>query len=74
MIRTIISLEPDDKSWLDRRSKESGVPMSELVRRAVRRMRQQEEASFEQLLDDTSGLWTAGDGLDFQRRARSEWR
>ena len=74
MIRTIISLEPDDKSWLDRRSKESGVPMSELVRRAVRRMRQQEEASFEQLLDDTSGLWNQGDGLDFQRRARSEWR
>ena len=74
MIRTIISLEPDDKSWLDRRSKESGVPMSELVRRAVRRMRQQEEASFEQLLDETSGLWKEGDGLDFQRRARSEWR
>lgn len=74
MIRTVISLEPDDKSWLDRRSKQSGVPVSELVRRAVRRMRQQEEASFDQLLDDTSGLWKKGDGLDFQRRARAEWR
>jgi len=74
MIRTIISLEPDDKSWLERRSTESGVPMSELVRRAVRRMRQQEEASFDQLLDDTSGLWDQGDGLDFQRRSRAGWR
>lgn len=48
--------------------------MSELVRQAVRRMRRQEEASFEKLLDETSGLWKEGDGLDFQRRARAQWR
>ena len=48
--------------------------MSELVREAIRRMRRQEDASFDRLLEETSGLWTEGDGLDFQRRSRAEWR
>jgi len=74
MIRTVISIEPDEKSWLERRAKSVGVPMSELVREAIRRMRRQEDASFDRLLEETSGLWTEGDGLDFQRRSRAEWR
>jgi len=37
--------------------------MARLVREAVRRMRQQEEVSPEELLRQTSGLWRRGDGL-----------
>lgn len=74
MIRTVISIDPDEKSWLERQAKSAGVPMSELVREAIRRMRRQEDASFDRLLEETSGLWTEGDGLDFQRRSRAEWR
>ncbi len=74
MTRTIISLEQEDKAWLDRKAQESGVPMAEIVRQAVRRMRQQEEAAFDKVLKETSGIWRAGEGLDYQQRLREEWR
>ncbi len=74
MIRTIINLDSDEKAWLERTAKSAGVPMSELVREAIRRMRRQEEMSFEQLLEQTSGLWSEQDGLSYQRRLREEWR
>lgn len=35
MIRTVIGLEEQDKSWLDHKAAEAGVPMAELVRTAV---------------------------------------
>ena len=74
MIRTIISLEPDDKEWLARKAEAEGVPMTKLIRAAIRRMRLQEDVSFEKLLKQTSGLWRKGDGLADQRRVRREWR
>jgi hypothetical protein len=80
MIRTLISLEEEDKQWLDRRAQEKGVTMTELVRTAVRQYREQcergkkaAEPTLEQLLQQTSGLWREGDGLDAQIRSREEW-
>jgi hypothetical protein len=74
MTRTIISLDKKDKSWLDRKSAETGLPMSEIVRQAIRRMQGKEEAAFDRLLKRTSGIWRHGDGLVYQRRMRKEWR
>ena len=74
MIRTIISLEPADKAWLERKAREDGVPETEVVRRALRSLRRQEEASFEDLLKQSRGIWKKGDGLAYQRRLRREWR
>lgn len=48
--------------------------MTQVVREAIRRLRQQEELSFEELLGRTSGLWRKGDGLAYQQRVRKEWR
>jgi hypothetical protein len=31
------------------------------------------EPSFDQLLEDTQGIWSQGDGLEYQRRLRAEW-
>ena len=79
MIRTLISLDEEDKQWLDRRAQEEGMTMTELVRIAVRRYREQcergtaAEPTLEQLLRQTSGLWREGDGLAAQIRAREEW-
>ena len=76
MVRTVISLDEDDKRWLDRMAKREGVPMTELVRRAVRLYRRQaptEGRSLDELLQATSGLWKRGDGLRYQRRLRREW-
>ena len=76
MVRTVISLEEQDKRWLDRTAHSEGVPMTELIRRAVRLLRQQlrrERPGLDDVLDRTSGSWTLGDGLAYQRKARREW-
>lgn len=76
MIRTLISLDAEDKAWLDRTARSERVPMTKLVRRAIRRLRQEREAApldFERLLRETAGSWKGGDGLAYQRRARAEW-
>ena len=71
--RTIISLESDDKQWLDEESRRSGLPKSAIIRMSIRYMRMDKERSFENLLNQTSGTWRAGDGLAYQERLRSEW-
>lgn len=76
MVRTLISLEDKDKRWLDRTAAAEGVPMTELIRRAVRLLREQsriERPRLDDLLDRTSGSWTVGDGLKYQRKLRREW-
>lgn len=78
MIRTLISLEDEDKRWLDRRAEEEGTTMAQVVRIAVKRYREQcelegGEPSLEELLRRTSGLWKGGDGLEAQLRLRGEW-
>lgn len=76
MIRTIISLDEEDKTWLDERARQEQVPMTQLVRQAIRLLRQQSEkpsVPFESLLERTSGLWQQGDGLRYQENLRQEW-
>ncbi len=73
MNRTIISLESDDTRWLDEESRRSGLPKSAIIRLSIRYMRMDREKSFENLLNQTSGTWTEGDGLAYQERVRSEW-
>jgi hypothetical protein len=73
MTRTIISLENDDKKWLDEEARRSGLPKSAIVRLSIRYMRLDREKSFENLLNQTSGTWKEGDGLAYQERLRSEW-
>ena len=76
MIRTIVSLDPEDKAWLDRKARQERTPMARLVRRAIRQMRKDSESSpsrFESLLRQTSGLGKFGGGLAYQRKLRREW-
>jgi len=76
MKRTVVSLSDEDKEWLDRRAEREGVPMTELVRRAVSMLReklQREDPPFDELLEETSGTWPQGEGVDYQRRIRDEW-
>jgi len=52
------------------------VPMTELIRRAVRLLREQsrrERPNLDDLLDATSGSFKLGDGLTYQRKVRREW-
>ncbi len=77
MPRTIINLDPEDKQWLDQQAKARQVPMTQLVREAVRAYRLREESrtsrGLDAVLQDTAGLWRQGDALAWQRRLRAEW-
>jgi hypothetical protein len=73
MTRMILSFEEGEKSWLKRRSHETGESMAEIVRRAVRRLQESEETSLEETLAATRGVWRKGDGLRYQRKVRREW-
>lgn len=74
MVRTVISLDPEDKAWLDEAARREGVPMTEMIRRAVRRMREEEgKPSFKEILERSRGTWKHGDGLEYQVRIREEW-
>jgi len=75
MVRTIVSLDEDDERWLDDEAARQGVPMTEVIRRAVKRLRSEGERTvdFERLLAATRGIGTGEDGLAVQRRLRDEW-
>ena len=73
MTRLLISIEEQDRVWLERRAREAGASMAEVVRESIRRMKNAEQESFDDLLRATSGSWRGGDGLRYQRKARREW-
>ena len=74
MTRMLISLDEDDKRWLEQKAQERGVPMSEVVRMALHQVQEAEQKPMKELLASTMGLWRHGDGLRYQRRVRKEWR
>lgn len=75
MQRFIISLDEDDKQWLDQYSKVKDISMAEVVRTAIHTFRQRHPANSEtgDLLAKTRGIWTKGDGLAYQNKIRDEW-
>ncbi|MDT0617517.1 ribbon-helix-helix protein, CopG family [Salinisphaera sp. P385] len=77
MVRTIISLDPEEKKWLDQQAQRSGRTMTAVVREALSQYREREirrgQPSQAELLIRTQGLWTRGDGLEWQEQWRGEW-
>ena len=76
MIRTIISLDLEDKQWLEQKAKETNRPVTAVVRQAIQRMRQEDELnspSLDLLLERTKGIWQGKDGLAYQQARRAEW-
>lgn len=76
MIRTVISMDREDKTWLDDEARREGVPMTALVRRAIRTLREEHRrpsVELERLLARTRATWKRGDALDYQRSLRAEW-
>jgi hypothetical protein len=70
MKRTIINLEPDDKSWLDHTAASLGISMTALVSRAIKQYRAQAIATpLPAALAATRGCWQRDD-LD---QLRDEW-
>ncbi len=73
MVRTVIAIDDDIKSWIDIKAKQEGVSMTEVVRRALQLLKEQDTLSFDAELAKTSGIWSGGDGLEFQNTEREGW-
>ena len=73
----MISLDDEQKAWLDRQAALRRVSMASLIHQAVSEFRMREQrgpvASFQEVLKHTAGIWQAGDGLKYQERIRKEW-
>ncbi|MDE2758193.1 MAG: CopG family transcriptional regulator [Acidobacteriota bacterium] len=77
LVRTVVSLDEDQKAWLGRQAVLRRVSMASLIRQAVSEFRIREQrgsaASFQEVLKHTAGIWQAADGLEYQERIRKEW-
>jgi len=77
MIRTVISLNPDEKHWLEVMARKKHMSMAALIRNAIASYRLQDESrlpnSIDFLLSKTKGIWKHHDGLDYQMNIRDEW-
>lgn len=77
MIRTIISLNENEKKWLDQMSKIKHVPMAAIIREAIQEYRRTHsdrmKTDLDSLLEQTRGIWRGEDGLTYQSNIRDEW-
>ena len=77
MVRTVISLDPEEKAWLDNKARELGKTMTAVVRDAVTLLRLEDarcaEPPLAKLLARTRGVWKHGEGLAWQKNLRAEW-
>lgn len=76
-VRIVVSLDPEQKAWLESLARERGASMTAVVREALAAYRTQQnrksETDQEDLLKQSSGSWKEGDGLAWQQRLRGEW-
>ena len=74
-LRTIVTLSENDKIWLENYSKITGISMAEAIRRGIAQLREREEKNiFQTLIEETRGIWSKEDGLEYQEKLRAEWR
>lgn len=72
--RLIISLPDEDKLWLEGYSKVHKISVAEAIRQGIGQLKKnQQQRTYEQLVERTRGLWRKGDGLEYQVKIRSEW-
>ncbi|MXZ76451.1 MAG: ribbon-helix-helix protein, CopG family [Gemmatimonadetes bacterium] len=78
LVRTVINLEAKQKAWLDSKAAQRRVSRASLIRQAVSEYQVKErrgsDVSLHQALEQTSGIWRSGDGLEYQVRIRKEWQ
>ena len=72
--RTVITISDQEKQWLAGYTQRHGISMAEAVRRGIACLKTIDgQRSYRELIHDTSGIWTKGDGLRYQEQIRAEW-
>lgn len=73
--RTIITLPEEDKEWLETYGHANQISMAEAIRRGIHKLKENEvQETYRAIVENTQGIWKQGDGLDYQRKMRSEWQ
>ena len=66
LVRTVISLDDEQKVWLDQQAALRRVSMAALIRQAVSEFQIREQrgsaASFQEVLKQTGGIWQGASG------------
>ena len=75
MVRTIVSIEEEDKRWLDRYSDQHDRSTAETIRLAIKEFQKKARAGeYRRQLESTAGLLKGGeDSVKFVRKIRGEW-
>ena len=77
LVRTVISLDDEQKARLHQQAALRQVSMASLIRQAVSEFQIREQrgsaTSFQDVLKQTAGIWQTGDGLEYQERFGKEW-
>ncbi len=72
--RTIITIDDENKIWLETYSNSLGISMAEAIRRGIRCLREnQHRMLYKDLVQQTRGKWKKGDGMKYQNQIRAEW-
>ena len=73
--RTIVTVSDEEKLWLENYSRTLGISMAEAIRRGIARLKVQEgKSTCQRIVKDSKGIWRKGNGLEYQKKLRSEWR
>jgi predicted transcriptional regulator len=77
MIRAIISLDPEEKRWLQRMARKQDISMTAIIRNIIKEYRVQNKelalTKIDALLAQTKGIWKDSDGSTYQHNIRKEW-
>lgn len=76
MQRTLISISPEDRLWLEKQARHENLSLAGVIRKAIACLREfvSKEGQVD-ILKKTGGLWKARgiDGLEYQNKLRKEW-
>jgi hypothetical protein len=72
--RTIITISEEEKRWLKSYSQRYRVSLAEAIRKGIACLKAAEGAkTYKALVQETTGIWSQGEGLEYQKRLRAEW-
>jgi len=72
--RIIITISEQEKKWLGNYSKAYNISVAEAIRQGISCLKDfQSLASYQKIVNETAGIWSKGDGLEYQEHLRGEW-
>lgn len=77
VIRAIISLDAEEKRWLESMARKQHISMAAIIRNIIKEYRLQNKeyalTKIDALLAQTRGIWKDEDGSTYQHDIREEW-